>query len=459
MRRVRPSIVLCQTLLPRPPEAGLDLRMARQVGADALRQAEAQDGCLGKRRRPVHLVTVPGRQPTGRECPEVARQRSRVPGAPAGAVGGMGTGTEGEVRTAAPVEQVVPALVPGPGQVGDLVAAQPGRPGQLVGEQLHLRRALLGLPRAGAGSPTHVHRGDTGRWSPVGPVSPSASGSSSVSVYTERWSGARSSAASSVARHPSRLWPGTSVRRSRLTEGTPAARAASTAAPTSAARCRRPRRRSSPSSRDCAPMDSRVTPASRNPARSPSSSRPGFASMVTSASAARPSRSSMRPRSRSTWCGREQRGRATAQVDAAQRPHVTRPHVTRPHVTRPHVTRPHVTLPGVTRQQVGAQVQLADDGLEELGHAPPGPPGGSTRHDHEVAVGAVRDAEGDVHVEPLGRQARDRLGHCRGTAPLRRGGCHLGRGVARRPEVRQDGRVRSGHAGRRARAPRHGAAG
>ena len=63
----------------------------------------------------------------------------------------------------------------------------------------------------------------------------------------------------------------------------PAARASVTAATTSGTRCRRPRRRSSPSSSACAPSEIRVTPASRSAAASPRSSGPGLASIVTSA--------------------------------------------------------------------------------------------------------------------------------------------------------------------------------
>ena len=54
----------------------------------------------------------------------------------------------------------------------------------------------------------------SGRWSPPGPLRPSASGSSSASAYADRWSGASRRAASSVARQSSTVWPGTSESRS-----------------------------------------------------------------------------------------------------------------------------------------------------------------------------------------------------------------------------------------------------
>ena len=158
-------------------------------------------------------------------------------------------------------------------------------------------------------------------------------------------------------------------------------------------------------------MERRVTPAARKPARSPSSSGPGLASSVTSASAARPKSLVDASRSRSDLRGREQRGRATAQVDAAER---------------------HRRGPAAVprRQQVGPQVELAEDRLEQLGHAiaadrgqrrPPRPRSRSTDR--------ARRRTGSGRRAPRAAGPR-RQGRCRGAVPRWHGRSQRRRGRA-----------------------------
>ena len=185
------------------------------------------------------------------EGSQVAVETGRVP-ASRHAVERVGTGPDRLVRLAGPVRRVVAPLVPGPRPIADLVAV-PAGVGEAVdsvmvlgcGPVLVLDRPCLGPPAARAGL--------VGRWSPDIPVIPSASGSSSVRAYSERWSGSRPSATSSDSIHVARELSGTSYSRSMLTDLIPASRAAATASATSPARCRRPRRRSSSPSKTAPP--------------------------------------------------------------------------------------------------------------------------------------------------------------------------------------------------------------
>ncbi len=115
-------------------------------------------------------------------------------------------------------------------------------------------------------------------------------------------------------------------------------------------------------------MERRFTPAARKPARSPSSSGPGLASSVTSASAARPRRSLTRPRSRPTCRGRQQRGRAAAEVDAHAAGAPCPPNCRSSRSTRRSSSRTAA--------------------VEQLRDAVAGPAGRRAGHDHEVAVRA-----------------------------------------------------------------------
>src|SRR5690606_37777207 len=91
---------------------------------------------------PGRLVEVlPGRLggPAGAHRLDVALGGPQVPPAPAPAVG-VGGAAEPQVVALLPVEEVVAALVAGPGPVRDLVAGQAGGGEQLAGEQV-----LVGL--------------------------------------------------------------------------------------------------------------------------------------------------------------------------------------------------------------------------------------------------------------------------------------------------------------------------
>ena len=172
----------------------------RLRGGRAHRSSSSPGGNDGSPRRPARA-----RQGTRR----AARRSSG-----GGAVECVRAGTHRLVRPARPVGEVVPALVAGSRPVGDLVAAEPGR-----GEALHRQPVLRGGPivvlPARPPRPPARAPGVVGRWSPVGPVRPSASGSSRVRAYGE--SVVRLERQRGVQRgRPDRLAsaPGTSYRRS-----------------------------------------------------------------------------------------------------------------------------------------------------------------------------------------------------------------------------------------------------
>ena len=150
-------------------------------------------------------------------------------------------------------------------------------------------------------------------------------------------------------------------------------------AATSRGRCRRPSRRSSPSSNDCAPSETRVTPASTSARASPRSSGPGFASIVTSAPVgqaealahALEDRGDRRRPAAASACRR--RGR---RVSSGGR-------------------RGPERGVGSVRPQVDLGQQRADERLD----ARPRPARRGPRVHDEVAVRAQRDAERDVDVE------------------------------------------------------------
>ena len=114
------------------------------------------------------------------------------------------------------------------------------------------------------------------------------------------------------------IWPGTSYSRSTDTEPIPASRASRTASATSAARWRRPSRRSRAGSNACAPSETRLTPAAtsarhRRARRGPGSTRSSPRRRPRSRSApgrGRGSRRSRRPGGASASRRRGRRSRA-----------------------------------------------------------------------------------------------------------------------------------------------------
>ncbi len=98
----------------------------RRPERDATVRAQAEDHGLGRRGRRVDRLGAAGRQRRGpparrRERADVAIQPGRIP-APGHAVEGVRAGTDGLVRPALPVGEVVAALVARPCPVADLVA-------------------------------------------------------------------------------------------------------------------------------------------------------------------------------------------------------------------------------------------------------------------------------------------------------------------------------------------------
>ena len=134
----------------------------------------AEDQGLGGRGGAVHGVRATGRQDRIRagQGGDVAVQPGRVP-ATDDTIEGMGARPHGLVGTALPVGEVVAALVPGPRPVRDLVAAEPGlREDEVAWWYWAAARSSSWAGRARSRqrrAPDVV-----GRWSPTGPVSPSA---------------------------------------------------------------------------------------------------------------------------------------------------------------------------------------------------------------------------------------------------------------------------------------------
>ena len=127
------------------------------------------------------------------------------------------------VRPPRPVGEVVPALVAraAPSSRSRSRGSRPrraGPPPARTAPPPGRRPARRSPPPASAARPAVV-----GRWSPSGPVSPSASGSSSVSAYAETWSGAEGQrGVQRRAPRPPRSGPGTSYSRSSETDAIPA---------------------------------------------------------------------------------------------------------------------------------------------------------------------------------------------------------------------------------------------
>ena len=167
----------------RPAECVVEGRRSGCRERDAAVRAQAEDHLFRGRGRRIDRLRAAGRQagrsPVGRgEGGEVAVEARRVP-APRDAVEGVGARPDRLVRPTLPVDEVVPALVPGPRPVADLVAV-PAVLGQAVDGVVVLRRGtILVLGRARVARQRRAPA-VVGRWSPPGPVSPSASGSSSV---------------------------------------------------------------------------------------------------------------------------------------------------------------------------------------------------------------------------------------------------------------------------------------
>ena len=212
----------------RPAEGVGERRLLGGGERDAGVEPQAEDDAAPRRRSPASIGLGPARREARRairrpaSAPRRSRRGARRSSGGSAPSNACAPGPDRLVRPALPVGQVVPALVAGLGPVADLVAAEPGlaRGGRRRGGTGPRRGPRPG--RARAISRQRRAPEVVGRWSPSGPVSPSASGSSRVSAYSERWSGASSSAASSVVIQPATLWSGTSYRRSRLTERMPA---------------------------------------------------------------------------------------------------------------------------------------------------------------------------------------------------------------------------------------------
>ena len=145
--------ILDEPGLAAPRQRRRDLGSLGKGGLDALDEAQPQDGRLGERRGLVEHVAAAGWQTAGVQCLDIARQRCRVPAPHPGAVEGMRTRPDREVRPTVPIQEVVTTLEARARQVGDLVAIQARRSGDVVGEQLHGRRAVLGLAGASACAP------------------------------------------------------------------------------------------------------------------------------------------------------------------------------------------------------------------------------------------------------------------------------------------------------------------
>ena len=131
-------------------------------------QAQAEDERLGGRGVGVERLAVPpgGSRPVGQRR-DVAVQARGVP-APGHAIEGVRAGPDRLVRPALPVGQVVPALVPGPRPVRDLVAAEPGVGQGHDGVVVLGRGAVLVLPGADAARASGARPCVVGRWSPSG---------------------------------------------------------------------------------------------------------------------------------------------------------------------------------------------------------------------------------------------------------------------------------------------------
>ena len=196
-------------------------------------------------------------------------------------------------------------------------------------------------------------------------------------------------------------------------EPMPAARAASTARATSSGPCRRPSRRSSPRSIDCAPSEIRVTPASRHARRVATLVGPGVGleRHLGPGGHAEPCPDPVEQPG--NGLGREQRRRATAEVDGFERLR-------------------RLANAGRAGHARRAQLQLGLEGGEERANPVARAPGRRPGIDDEVAVRAERHAERDVDVQ------RDRRQHRRCRRQHGRRWRHRSGGAgSREPTIRQ----------------------
>ena len=291
----RSALISTQALAATPRERWRDARVGSEDGLDTGVQPQPEDGRFGRRhsrgrraRRPLVAVGPP----QGRH---VAIQACRVPAAHRGPIRRMRARTDGQEWAASPIQQVVPALVAGTSQVGELVALQARhvRQGRRSASSICRGRSCDCSTRA-----RWRHRRApalTGRWSPSARSDPRRpdrpARARTPTGGRAPVPGPLQACVSIVAP----IWPGMSVSRSRLTE-----RHAGVACDThgldhvgrgvAAAKATQLRPRPSTARRS---TDASHPPC-RRPARSPSSSGPGFASSVISAFVPMPKRASMR---------------------------------------------------------------------------------------------------------------------------------------------------------------------
>ena len=154
------------------------VRPPRPRAASARVQPQGQDHGLGGgiRRASISSDAARRQRPAPRRLPAPAPPGTR-PAAPRSSGGSTPSNACAPGPTASygrrvPVDEVVPALVPGPRPVRDLVAAEPGRTQPLDRQPVLLGRAVLVLLR---GSPSPASDGRparVGRWSPERPGQP-----------------------------------------------------------------------------------------------------------------------------------------------------------------------------------------------------------------------------------------------------------------------------------------------
>ena len=302
-------------------------------------------------------------------------------------------------------DEVVPALVPGPAPVRDLVAPV-------------ARRRPAGRPRARTGSAarssswsrtatSRQRRAPDGR----GQVVAQRPGDALRIGIVERQRIGRDVVDAESDRRVERRRPGVDRLPRHVVQQVDRHRSARLPAP------RRPRRRrpragavaraaaAAPGSNDWAPSETRVTPAATSAAASPRSSGPGFDSIVTSAPSAMPHRVADEREDRGDGLRGQQRGRAAARGRRSRAAGAPRTPAARRRRRRASARRPSSVSSASTNASTRAR----------------GPARRRTRVDDEVAVRAQRDAERDVDVERDGR-TRDRFRGARRRRDLDRDG-------------------------------------
>ena len=139
-------------------------RVGATAGATAssdprpLRQPQAEHRLLGDDGLLVQPLAAARRQARGRaigrpQRGQVAVEPRRVPASLAATVKGVRAGPDGLVRQALPVDQVVPALLAGASEVGQLVPGEAGRGEAVVQPLVHLGGAVGILLGRGGGTP------------------------------------------------------------------------------------------------------------------------------------------------------------------------------------------------------------------------------------------------------------------------------------------------------------------